>query len=222
VRHGTPADATPPALRGPCTPRQRSGALRPAAVHGRSRTLDDPLALDRFLAGVERRALYQARIATGSTEEALDLVQDAMLALVRAYRRRDAAEWGPLFHRILHSRIRDWHRRRVVRERVRGWFGRRGGGRNDDGDNAADWIEAVPDPAPGPDGIVAGARTAAALAQALRALPLRQQQAFLLRTWEGLDVRQTARAMGCSEGSVKTHLSRATAALRERLGEHWS
>lgn len=196
----------------------RTGAIRPAAIDGRSRTLDDTLALDRFLAGVERRALYMARIATGSGDEALDLVQDAMLALVRAYRRHDAAEWGPLFHRILQRRIRDWHRRRAVRERVRGWFGRRGDERDDD---APDWTEAVPDPGPGPDGLVAGGRTVAALEQALAALPLRQQQAFLLRMWEGLDVKQTARAMGCSEGSVKTHLSRAVAALRARLGEHW-
>lgn len=157
-----------------------------------------------------------AQIATGNADEALDLVQDAMLKLVQRYATRNEAEWGPLFYRILQRRILDWHRRARVRNRWRQWFGR-----SDEGE-AEDPVEAIPDTRT-PDIAEQVARKLAgdALASALRDLPLRQQQAFLLRVWEGLDVAETARAMGCSEGSVKTHYSRAVRALRDRLGDHW-
>lgn len=138
-----------------------------------------------------------------------------MLALIRNYAGRAQAEWGPLFHSILQSRIRDWYRRARVRNRFRVWL------RADDEDEA-DPLQNLPDGAGAePSGQVEAQRTLAALEQALARLPLRQRQAFLLRAWEGLDVAQTARAMSCSEGSVKTHYSRACHALRETLGEHW-
>lgn len=177
----------------------------------------DPAALDRFLASVERRALAMAEYALGQREDALDAVQEAMLTLVRRYATRPADEWAPLFYRVLESRIADLRRRRNVRERWRAWFG---GGREDE-TNEDPWAQ-IPDPA-APDPLLAvdDARFGSALEAALKALPLRQQQCFLLRAWEGLDVAATARAMGCSEGSVKTHYSRATAALRARLGPHW-
>ena len=170
----------------------------------------DSAALDRFLAGVERRAFRMAQIATGNREEALDIVQDAMLQLAHRYGRREEQEWGALFQRILQNRIRDWYRRSQVRSRVLGWFG---AGREDD-----DPIAELPDErTPGPEREHANERLREALDAALHALPLRQQQAFLLRAWEGLDVAQTASAMGVSEGSVKTHYSRAVHALRGRL-----
>ena len=173
--------------------------------------------MDRFLAGIERRAFRLARIATRDDDEALDVVQEAMLALVRCYGTRDESEWGPLFHRILQSRIRDWYRRTRVRNRLRQWFGG-GAGENYD----CDPVEVVPDTAQvGLDDMVARKRAILALQAALQGLPLRQQQAFLLRAWEELDVADTARAMGCSQGSVKTHYHRALRALRERLGDDW-
>ncbi|MGH7207208.1 MAG: RNA polymerase sigma factor [Nitrospiraceae bacterium] len=172
--------------------------------------------MDRFLAGVERHAFRIAQIATGDPDDALDLVQEAMLKLVQRYASRDESEWGPLFHRILQSRIRDWYRRTRVRNRWRRWFG----GASEE--EPEDPIEAVPDTGqPDPSTQVAHRRAAVALDEALRELPLRQQQAFLLRAWEGLDVAETARAMSCSEGSVKTHYSRALHTLRERLKDHW-
>jgi RNA polymerase sigma-70 factor (ECF subfamily) len=170
--------------------------------------------VERFLAGVERRALRMAELATGNRDEALDIVQDAMLVLVRRYAGRGADDWGPLFHRILQSRIRDWYRRSRVRNRWRAWLGA------DDEDD--DPLAALPDPgARRPEDLLGHERAGAALEAALRALPLRQQQAFLLRAWEGLDVAATAAAMGCSQGSVKTHYSRAVHTLRNLLEDHW-
>jgi RNA polymerase sigma-70 factor (ECF subfamily) len=177
--------------------------------------VDDEQAIERFLRDVERRALRMAEFATRQREEALDLVQDAMFAFVRRYGARTPQEWPPLFWRVLDSRIHDWHRRRRVRGRWLAWLER------DDDAPADDPILALADPAePGPLARLADGEAAAALDAALADLPLRQRQAFLLRLWEGLDVAATARAMRCSEGSVKTHLSRALANLRSRLGAH--
>jgi RNA polymerase sigma-70 factor (ECF subfamily) len=172
--------------------------------------------LDEFLAGIERRAFRIAQYACGDAEEALDIVQEAMLDLVRVYRNRPSADWAPLFHRILQNRIRDWRRRTWVRRRWRVWLG---DGRADEEE---DPLQNIADgTARGPGEQAALNRTAVALQQALGRLPLRQQQAFLLRVWEGLDVAQTADAMGCSEGSVKTHFSRAVHSLRGLLEDHW-
>lgn len=155
-----------------------------------------------------------AQFGTGSREDALDIVQDTMLRFVQRYADRPEQEWGPLLHRILQSRIADFHRRQTVRNRWRIW-------RRSDERERGDPMENQPAPAStGPDRRSDAADMAQTLEQVLVDLPLRQQQAFLLRIWEGLDTAETARAMGCSQGSVKTHLSRAMRALRERLEEH--
>lgn len=173
------------------------------------------VALDRFLRGIERRALRMAELTTGQRDEALDLVQDAMLAFVRNYAGKPEAEWPPLFHRVLDSRMTDWHRRQQVRGRwISAWFGRSD---DDEGDPLAE----APDlREPGPLARLLDADAGGALQAALKELPLRQRQAFLLRVWEGLDVAETASAMRCGEGSVKTHLWRALNALRRALEDH--
>ncbi len=174
-------------------------------------------ALDRFLAGVEKRALRIAEISVRDREEALDLVQNAMIKLARKYADRGNEEWTPLFYRILQNGIRDGHRRQAVRNRVMVWFGRTKG---DDTDY--DPVAAAPDPiGRTPDEQLQNAEAMRSLQLAVHELPARQQEAFMLRTFEGLDVASTARAMGCSEGSVKTHYSRAVHSLRDTLGEHW-
>ena len=184
---------------------------------GRTSPLNDTQALDRFLAGIERRAFRIAHIATGDVDEAMDVVQDTMLKLVQRYGSRDEAEWGPLFHTILQSRIRDWHRRARVRNRWRRWLGK-----EQDDDERSDPLESVTDTGQiSSDEQLAIKRAGATLEQALRTLPLRQQQAFLLRAWEELTVTETARAMGCTEGSVKTHYFRAVRTLRTLLEDHW-
>ncbi len=182
-----------------------------------AQTLQIERQLNRFFAEVERRALRIAEIAVRDRDEALDLVQDAMIKLARNYLSRPENEWTPLFYRILQNGIRDWHRRQKVRTRVMVWFGR---GRRDDMDY--DMIAEAPDPAGrSPDEELANQQAMGELERAVAALPTRQREAFMLRTFEGLDVAGTATAMGVSEGSVKTHYSRAVHSLRETLGEHW-
>ena len=136
---------------------------------------------------------------------------------MRVYRTRLPPDWAPLFHRILQSRIRDWQRR----PGARGLAGRLGdpGSENGEGEEP---LHNIADPAARDPGAQAALHhTTTALQAALQCLPPRQQQAFLLRVWEGLDVAQTAYAMGCSEGSVKTHYSRAVHSLRDLLEDHW-
>jgi RNA polymerase sigma-70 factor, ECF subfamily len=180
------------------------------------RFLDQARALDRFLAGIEQRAFRIARMAIGHDEDALDIVQDAMLQLARSYGERASEEWRPLFYRILQNRIRDHQRRQRVRAKVMSWLPRLSSD-----EDAEDPIEAVPDRSPSPPELVAQESAIKKLEEALRSLPSRQQEAFALRNFEGLDVAETAQAMGCSEGSVKTHYSRAVHTLRESLGEQW-
>ena len=174
-------------------------------------------ALDEFLRGVERRALRMAELGCGNRDDALDLVQDAMCGFVRNYAAKPAAEWAPLFYRVLDSRLNDLHRRRNVRNRWLAVFDRH---ESEDGDYV-DPLSQTPDlQEPGPLLRLAGSEAGKALDSALQNLPGRQRQAFLLRLWEGFDVATTAKVMQCSEGSVKTHLSRALAALRRALEDH--
>ena len=178
--------------------------------------LEQKRQLNEFLGDVERRALRIAEIAVRDRDEALDLVQEAMIKLARHYASRSKDEWTPLFYRILQNGIRDWHRRQKVRNRVMVWFGR------SDGGDEYDAVAAAPDPAArAPSEELQAEEALQHLEVAVGNLPARQREAFMLRTFEGLDVAGTAVAMGCSEGSVKTHYSRAVHALREQLGEVW-
>jgi RNA polymerase sigma-70 factor (ECF subfamily) len=172
-------------------------------------------ALNQFLVGVEVKAFKIAQAALRHEDDALDAVQDAMLQLARAYAKRPAEEWKPLFYRILENRIRDMQRRRTVRGRVMAWLPFRA----DEEDEEADPIAQAASAEPQPVRRLELDEAMGALEKALEGLPRRQQQAFLLRTLEGLDVAQTAAAMGCSEGSVKTHYFRAVQALRAQLGD---
>ena len=182
-----------------------------------AQTLQRERQLNQFLAEVERRALRIAEIGVRDRDEALDLVQNAMIKLARNYIDRPAAEWTPLFYRILQNGIRDWHRRQNVRKRVMVFFGR---GTREEPDY--DPIATAPDPAGRtPDEQLQTQQAMGELEIAVGVLPARQREAFMLRTFEGLDVAGTAAAMGCSAGSVKTHYSRAIHTLREKLGEHW-
>ena len=193
----------------------RSSALL-SGPQREEKTLDSSRELEAFLASVEKSAFHIARLATRDADEALDIVQEAMIKLVRKYASRPAQEWKPLFYRILNNRVTDWHRRRAVRNRVMAFLP---AGRDDDYDVIAE----APDPrARTPLEALHTDAAMDALGDAVADLPRRQREAFLLRNLEGLDVAETAAAMGCSAGSVKTHYSRAVHRLRALLGDHWS
>ena len=175
--------------------------------------------LSDFLADVERRAYKQALFSVREEASALDIVQDAMLKLAEKYSGHPLEELPLLFQRILQNTIRDFYRRQKVRAAwtmpVSSLFGT-------DSDSDADPLETLEveddskfsEP---PAAQLERSQVLALIEKALEKLPGRQRQAFLLRYWEELDVAAAAKIMGCSEGSVKTHCSRATRALAVML-----
>lgn len=181
-------------------------------AYSKEQSLEQSREFERFLADVEGRAYRIARIAVRHDDDALDIVQDSMLQLARRYGQRPSEEWRPLFYRILQNRIRDFHRRSQVRAKVFGWFSRAPEQEQEDP------AESIPDSAALPLDQLTTDESMRLLERELRRLPQRQQEAFMLRNFEGLDVAGTAIAMGCSEGSVKTHYSRAIHTLREAMG----
>jgi len=174
--------------------------------------------LEKFLAEIERRAFRMAQVALRDPDDAMDVVQDTMLKLARNYASKPSNEWRPLFYRILENGIRDLQRRRAVRKRVMTWLP---GAKEDPDNEAQDPLESVADASPAIPEVLMRDQAMVQLEDSLRSLPARQREAFMLRNFEGLDVAETASAMGCSEGSVKTHYSRAVHTLREKLGEVW-
>jgi RNA polymerase sigma-70 factor (ECF subfamily) len=169
---------------------------------------------------VERRAFKQAVFAVRDEQAALDIVQDAMLRLAEKYGSRPAGELPLLFHRIMQNAIRDWYRRQKVRSLWTTLLSSLAPGRGDDEEHdALETLEAVDgsnaETAPGDR--LEQAQVLEIIEQELSRLPPRQREAFIMRYWEELDVAETARAMGCSQGSVKTHCSRAAHALAAAL-----
>jgi RNA polymerase sigma-70 factor, ECF subfamily len=177
--------------------------------------------LSDFLAGVERRAYKQALFAIRDDHLALDIVQDAMLKLSEKYSGRPAAELPLLFQRILQNGIRDFYRRQKVRAMWTTPLSSLFGSDTDEEYDALETLEVTSESRslePPPDQL-ARTQVLGLIEKALEKLPGRQRQAFLLRYWEEMDVAEAAKAMGCSEGSVKTHCSRATHALAAVLGK---
>jgi RNA polymerase sigma-70 factor, ECF subfamily len=168
-----------------------------------------------FLADIEGRAFSIAQYATQNREDALDIVQDTMMKLVQNYSERSREEWKPLFYSILQTRILDWHRRQSVHNRFRSWL------HWDEEEDAENPLEQFADaPQASPDIALQDAQFGADLNEALKQLPLRQQQVFLLRVWEGMDIAETAAVMQCSPSAVKTHYSRALEKLKVLLEGH--
>lgn len=173
-------------------------------------TQDQHEALAEFYRAVERRAYRMAEIETRNASDAIDLVQDAMEALMQKYVRKPPEEWRPLFYRILQNKIKDWRRKSFVRQRFH--MVRSGD------ESEAEVVETqIESSAMSPEQQYAQDISLERLQSALNRLSSRQRQTFLLRIWEGFDVAETARIMGCSTGSVKTHLSRAMGVLQDIL-----
>lgn len=170
--------------------------------------------LEQFLAGVEHRAYRFALYELWDREAALDAVQDSMLRLTERYAGRPSAEWPAIFFTILRNRATDAKRWRTW-QRVRGLLG---GDRSTEDD---DPLASIPSPIGGPDAGAEARQRRERIEEALRTLPARQRQVFLLREWQGLTAVETAQVLGCSVGAVKQHHFRALKALRTRLSEVW-
>ena len=171
--------------------------------------------MQTFLAEIEGRAFSIAQFATGNRDDALDIVQDTMMKLVQNYSDHEKSSWKPLFYSILQSRILDWHRRQSVRNRFRSWL------YWDEKEETENPLEQIADALQAaPDIALQDAQFGADLNKALSKLPLRQQQVFLLRVWEGMDINETATVMQCSPSAVKTHYARALEKLKLQLEGH--
>lgn len=173
-------------------------------------TTRSSLTMERFLASVEKKAYHMAMFATSSHADALDLLQEAMIKLVSSYSEKDAQHWKPLFYRILQNKIRDWHRHQKVKNMVFFWK------QTDEQDeNQHEWYgDLAQDSSLAPEVSWHQQQLNKQIFDNIALLPEKQRQCFLLRAWEGLSVAETALAMECSEGSVKTHYSRATSKLK--------
>jgi RNA polymerase sigma-70 factor (ECF subfamily) len=176
-------------------------------------------ALSDFLQSVEKRAFKRTVYMVRDEDAALDIVQDSMIRLAQRYGDRPTSEWPMLFQRILSNATMDWFRHQKVRNAVLKNFSEFESG---DGSEDFDLLEhlATQDPNGGSestDSAFARVQTLHHIEEAVSTLPARQREAFLMRYWEEMDVAETAAAMGCSEGSVKTHCSRAVHALAKVL-----
>ncbi|MDO9365254.1 MAG: RNA polymerase sigma factor [Methylotenera sp.] len=176
-----------------------------------------PKELSDFLIAVERRAFKQTAYAVRDDHAALDIVQDAMMKLATKYGNNPVTEFPMLFQRILQNTMRDYWRRQKVRNLWTTLLSSFGG--SSEGGEERDPLETidVEDDSDEPSTRLARSQTIELIERALEKLPARQREAFVLRYWEGMDVAETASVMGCSDGSVKTHCSRAVRALAAEL-----
>lgn len=175
-----------------------------------------PLELSNFLESVERRAFKQTVYAVRDDHAALDIVQDAMMKLAEKYGNNPVTELPMLFQRILQNTMRDYWRRQKVRNLWTTLLSSFGSNDEEDERDPLESID-VEDDTDEPSAQLERSQTIKSIEKALEKLPARQREAFVLRYWEEMDVAETAKAMGCSEGSVKTHCSRAVYAMATEL-----
>lgn len=175
--------------------------------------------MEAFLKSVEKKAFRIIQIATADTDDALDILQESMMAFVRRYSTKDESEWRPLFYKVVQNKIRDWFRKEKIKRFL--FFSTPLHRKEEPAiesapiDTAPDLQNANP---------LTEAKTSQAMARldiVLKQLPRREQQVFLLRAWEGLSTKETATAMKCTEGTVKTHYFRAISKLKEKLKGTW-
>ncbi len=175
--------------------------------------------LSDFLEQVERRAFKQTVYAVRDDHVAQDIVQDAMLKLAEKYADKPVAEYPMLFQRILQNTTKDFWRRQKVRNLWTTLLSSFGGNADDEERDPLETID-VEDESDNPMVQLERSQTMVLIEQAIQKLPSRQREAFVLRYWEDMDVAETASLMGCSQGSVKTHCSRAVHSLAALLEKH--
>lgn len=169
--------------------------------------------LKNFMQDVTGRALVMMESATqGQHGIAMDLVQEAFIALHKSYAEKSTEEWYPLFYTILNNKLQDWRRKEARRNQPFSFFKK-----VSLDDDEVEFDNLVDESTPSPLEFLDQAVTAEEIQEAIAKLPMRQQQAFMLRAWEGFDTQTTAQIMNCTEGSVKTHYHRAIQGLRASL-----
>lgn len=169
--------------------------------------------LQLFMHEVSGRALVMMENACHQQDVAMDLVQEAFISLHQHYAHKTSEEWYPLFYTILNNKLTDWRRKEARRQQRFGWL-RLNPLSDEDQDNE---LQLADHQQLEPSEFLSQAVTADEIQEAVQALPVRQQQAFMLRAWEGFDIATTAKVMDCSEGSVKTHYHRAIQSLKKTL-----
>jgi len=169
--------------------------------------------LKNFMQDVTGRALVMMESATqGQNGIAMDLVQEAFISLHKSYAEKSTEEWYPLFYTILNNKLQDWRRKEARRNQPFSFFKK-----VSLDDDEVEFDNLVDESTPSPLEFLDQAVTAEEIQEAIAKLPMRQQQAFMLRAWEGFDTQTTAQIMNCTEGSVKTHYHRAIQGLRASL-----
>ena len=172
--------------------------------------------IEEFLISVEKRALQMSKLAIGDADACMDIVQDSMLKLVQKYSQKPSEQWRPLFFRILNNKITDYYRRQAVRKKL--FLADLKSA--DKAEDARYSLSAIARHSDNPDHKLQSDRRLEKLIESVGNLSLRQRQVFILRCWEGMSTAHTARVMRCSQGSVKTHYSRALHNLRDILEDY--
>jgi RNA polymerase sigma-70 factor, ECF subfamily len=177
------------------------------------------ITMEVFLKSVEKKAFRIIEIATGGADDTLDILQESMMAFVRRYSTKDESEWRPLFYKVVQNKIRDWFRKERIK---RLFFFSMPPRQREETENRLDPEDSRPDHnAADPLTNIKTSQAMERLNMVLKQLPARQQQVFLLRAWEGLSTQETATAMNCTEGTVKTQYFRAVNRLKEGLEGTW-
>ena len=171
--------------------------------------------LEEFLKYIERRAFHMARLSTRQIDDAHDIVQEAMYKLIEKYANKQPLDWKPLFFTILNSKITDYYRRNSIKDKI--FF--KSKAITTEGDYYSNWesYSATASVTSEPDSQLLQQRNIHELSRCIEQLSHRQKQAFMMRCWEGYSTQETANLMACSEGSVKTHYSRAISKLKNIL-----
>lgn len=171
--------------------------------------------LENFLISIERRAFRIAHLATHCEADALDIVQEAMFKLASKYANLSPEEWKPLFFKILENRIMDWHRKQVLKKKIFFWVSDKSSSDDEYSETLNNEIESTE--LANPENEMASEQLGKHLLSCIAQLPVQQQQCFILRSWEGFSINETANAMNINENSVKTHYARALKKLNENI-----